>query len=71
MIEGVQVPIQLNEAGAGRKVSFQIQELTADGDDLQVPDSQMNGARPRLVVLSPNRNYSMRTNRWTYSKRQR
>ncbi|KAL3467373.1 hypothetical protein BJX64DRAFT_283691 [Aspergillus heterothallicus] len=66
-------PMRVKEAIAGRKVSFEAQtQMSADeDDDLQVPDSQANSTRPGLVVLSLNGSHSTRTNRWTYSKRQR
>ncbi|KAL3453122.1 hypothetical protein BJX65DRAFT_265547 [Aspergillus insuetus] len=66
-----QVPIHPKQAAAGRKVSFETQKPTAGNDNLQVPDSQVNGGRSGLVVLSLNTNHPTRTNRWTYSKRQR
>jgi hypothetical protein len=65
-----QTPIQQRQSGAGRKVSFETRKSTAEDDDLQVPDSQVNG-EPGLVVLSLNGSHPTRTNRWTYSKRQR
>ncbi|KAL2853487.1 hypothetical protein BJY01DRAFT_258888 [Aspergillus pseudoustus] len=66
-----QVPTQVKEARVGRKVSLEKGKLSAEDNHIQIPDSQMNGTRPGLVVLSLNGSHSTRSNRWTYSKRQR
>ncbi|KAJ0413560.1 hypothetical protein BJY00DRAFT_58040 [Aspergillus carlsbadensis] len=66
-----QTLIHPKQAGSGRKVSFETRKSTVEDDDLQVPDSQVNGAQPELVVLSLSGSHPTRTNRWTYSKRQR
>jgi hypothetical protein len=66
-----QVPVHPKQAAAGRNVSFETRKPSAGDDNLQVPDSQVSGGRPGLVVLSLSTNHPTRTNRWTYSKRQR
>ncbi|KAL3476305.1 hypothetical protein BJX99DRAFT_228248 [Aspergillus californicus] len=55
----------------GRKVSFVARKLTAEADDLQVPDSQGNGDQTNTLDASLARDNPIHTNRWTYSKRRR
>ncbi|KAL4920829.1 hypothetical protein BDW62DRAFT_176315 [Aspergillus aurantiobrunneus] len=54
-----------------RKVSFLTRKLTTEIDNLQIPDSQEKSVQNNLVESSLDRDNPTRTNRWTYSKRQR
>ncbi|KAL2866462.1 uncharacterized protein BJX67DRAFT_381980 [Aspergillus lucknowensis] len=61
----------INESVTGRRVSVETRKLTAEADSLQVPDSQENNAQPNTREVSLGGDKPARTNRWTYSKRQR
>ncbi|KAL4964611.1 uncharacterized protein BDV14DRAFT_200665 [Aspergillus stella-maris] len=54
-----------------RKVSFVTQKTVPETSNLQVPDSQEKALEGELHGPSLEGTHSTRTNRWTYSKRQR
>ncbi|KAL4949681.1 hypothetical protein BDW69DRAFT_202646 [Aspergillus filifer] len=54
-----------------RKVSFVTQKTIPEASNLQVPDSQEKTLENELLGPSLEGAHSTRTNRWTYSKRQR
>ncbi|KAL4935568.1 hypothetical protein BDV06DRAFT_234204 [Aspergillus oleicola] len=56
---------------AARKVSFVTQKSAAETGNLQVPDSQEKTLDNELLGPSLESAHPARTNRWTYSKRQR
>ncbi|KAL4799954.1 hypothetical protein BDV19DRAFT_201643 [Aspergillus venezuelensis] len=58
-------------SGTVRKVSFVTQKAIPEVSDLQVPDSQEKTLENELLGPSLEGSHSTRTNRWTYSKRQR
>ncbi|KAL2816223.1 hypothetical protein BDW59DRAFT_166434 [Aspergillus cavernicola] len=53
----------------GRKVSFVTRKLTAEADNLQVPDSQEKNDQTNTLETSLGGDNPTRINRWTYSKR--
>ncbi|RDW74611.1 uncharacterized protein DSM5745_07273 [Aspergillus mulundensis] len=62
---------QAEQTVTGRKVSFASQKLAAEEDVLQVPDPQNKDMESNVLESSINEGNITRTNRWTYSKRQR
>lgn len=63
--------LQPNGPVPTRKVSFVMRSTAAETDSVQVPDSQEKNIQSNLLESSLNGDNPTRTNRWTYSKRQR
>ncbi|KAL4900670.1 hypothetical protein BDW74DRAFT_188099 [Aspergillus multicolor] len=62
---------QAQQTVTGRKVSFASRKLITEKDVLQDPDSQGKDKESNVLESSINEGNLSRTNRWTYSKRQR
>ncbi|KAL5338855.1 hypothetical protein BJX70DRAFT_398238 [Aspergillus crustosus] len=63
--------VQPKELVPGRRVAFVTRKSTAELGTFQVRDSQEKDAESNFLESSLNGNNPIRTNRWTYSKRQR
>lgn len=66
-----QAHLQPKDPVPTRKVSFVAGNTAAETDSVQVPDSQEKNIQSNLLESSLNGDTLTRTNRWTYSKRQR
>ncbi|OJJ04432.1 hypothetical protein ASPVEDRAFT_788860 [Aspergillus versicolor CBS 583.65] len=66
-----QAHLQPKDPVPTRKVSFVAGNTAAETDSVQVPDSQEKNIQSNLLESSLNGDSLTRTNRWTYSKRQR
>lgn len=70
-ISAEQAHLQPKDPVPTRKVSFVMRSTAAETDSDQVPDSQEKSIQSKLLESSLNGDNLTRTNRWTYSKRQR